>query len=694
MNKKLYFTLAKNNMKKNKNTFFPFILSSTTMIALFYMMAAIYGQTSASSGFYGDASVKKVLQLGVWVCGIFAAGVIFYTNSFLMRQRGKELGLYSILGMEKSHIRKVLFWENAIAGCGSILAGLFFGILFSKLMFLILIKLAKIQAAIAFRISFSDIALTVLIFAGVFVLNMIQNVIKLHCLNPMELLRSSKQGEKEPKAKWIQAIIALACLGSGYYIAVTTQSPLKALTSFFGAVMLVMVGTYLLFQCGSVAWLKLLKKNKNYYYHKTHFITLSGMMYRMKRNATGLANICILSTAVLVILSSTISLYVGINDSLTASYPRDVQTSYMCPTKLMRETELDGEAPLDEGQLKETIEDYAAENNVKVLNPYKEYSFFTFVKETEENKYQLEVEGLTNIEDVIFIGVQSLEAYNESVEKEARLTEVGEHEVWCLDSKDLVADGSKISLCGEEFETKSISDAMETSQSIRENFEDEFFGMYDSMRCMLLFVSDGEELEKFADRVNAVEREISSDGVSEIQFSYEFDLEGELEDKQAFCSGLRDQLYNAGIPHVATVSDVFSDQEYYGGLYATIFFIGIFIGLMFLMTTVLIIYYKQLSEGYEDRERFKILQKVGMDKTEVKRVITTQILQVFFLPLLLASVHIAFAFPSIKGILAILGLVNVPLFVGCTIGTIVIFALVYGIVYYLTAKTYYKIVYS
>lgn len=690
---RIYFSLAKNNIKKNWNAFFPFLLSAAAMIALFYMIFAVTVCVRESEGFYGDNTLYVILNFGVYICGIFAAGVIFYTNSFLMKQRAKELGLYSILGMEKRHIAKTLFWEMVILGSAGILAGLFFGILFSRGMFLLLLKMMKMNSSIPFGIPLSVIGKTILLFALVFLADILQNVIRIRFLKPVDLLRSGRQGEREPKAKWLQAILGILCLGAGYAIAVTTKNPIQAIAMFFMAALLVMAGTYLLFQSGSVALLKLLKKNKNYYYHRTHFITVSGMMYRMKRNATGLANICILSTAVLAVISSTISLYFGIGDMLNSAYPRDVIASYYYQTEAaMRKSAENGRQTgrtFDQKAVDNSILAHASECGVSIMDAFQKYSVFLIVKEEQEHVFCEETQGLEN---AIMVNMLSLQDFNQNMAENEKIPALSEGEIWAVDSEGKLEDQDEISVCGEEFVIRLLPEQWMKQKNMRLGLWQGISSIEKDFRSVQFLLPSKEKLESFADRVN--EKRSAEQNSLEIHYQCMFNLEGEEAQIREFCGTLLNFQSQEGILHTTTIDDIYTDKADMDNMYASVLFIGIFIGTIFLMAVVLIIYYKQISEGYEDRERFEILQKVGMDKKEVKKVITVQILQVFFLPLAMASVHVAFAFPIIRRILSMLGLVNAGLFIGCTVGTIFLFALAYGVVYYLTARAYFRIVYG
>lgn len=662
MNRGLYIKLASQNIRTNRSTFFPFSFSCIAMVALFYMLSSIKGQVSAGS-FTGQAVMELVLQFGKVVIGIFSFFVIIYTNSFLMKRRSREFGLYSILGMEKKHIGKVVFWEIVLTGAASILLGLFVGVLFSKLIFLLLLSILGIKTGIAFAIDPGTIGEAGLLFAGIFVFVLLMNNIRVFRLKPLELMRGSRVGEQEPKAKWLFAILGVICLGIGYYIALTTDNPITALSTFFLAVLFVIAGTYLLFISGSIALLKCLKKSKAYYYHKNHFITVSGIMYRMKQNAVGLANICILSTAALVVISTTVSLYVGIQDVLRSRYPYDVLTSY-------NYLEDEGEY-FDYSILSPVIEESAAAHHVSILEEETYYSYNAFGSFNDDT-YIPEALGTWNSLNVL--SVVCLEDYNAMTGEKAELLP---DEVLVKTGGGCKISRDTITVMEREFQIKGEASAEDVVTS--------------SYPIVFLVVADLDVMMDIRDIINAANMDINN---TVIQYNYDFNLSGTLEDKQAFCTELRDTLNAAGIAHLAEVENIYTVRDEIYQLYGSLFFIGIFIGMLFLITTAMIIYYKQISEGYDDRERFVILQKVGMGSREIKRTIKNQILIVFFLPILMAVIHICFAFDCIKKILFMFNLNNVAIFVGCTAGTIVIFFIVYAVIYRLTAKIYYRIVNS
>lgn len=676
MNNKLYVKLAVNNLKKNKNAFVPFGLSCSMMIAMFYMLVSITGQVT-NEMFYGARTMKTVLEIGVWICGIFSVAVIFYTNNFLMKRRTRELGLYSILGMEKKHIRKVLFWESFFVGGFSIFVGLAAGILFSKLMFLVLLNIINLETSFRFVVSLAAIEVTALLFIGIFLIIMVYNQIRLFRLKPIDLLNESKAGEKEPKANWILAAVGFVCLGIGYYIAVSTINPIRAMNYFFFAVLLVIIGTYSLFLSGSIAILRLLKKRKNFYYHKKHFINVSFMTYRMKQNAAGLANICILSTAVLVVLSSTVSLYLGLENVMRTRYPKDVITSAMYIPN-----EDEEENSYDMSLFEKAIDEQCKKYGVEKENAEGCYSLSLIIGFQHGRLFPLENMDLNSM---WIVEGWVLEDFNR-IMNEDYVLEQGEA-LWFdnSSSKEEQMDILEIGSFSAKLTSKS-----ELTGSMKEYLTEEDFGIGQ----ILLVVPDREALAELSDAYTEFAHEdyTEDETLYPVEYRYSFDLKGDLEQKMDFCNSLREALNDVGIPHVSMVEDIFTTRQEFLGIYGSLFFVGIFMGALFLLTTVLIIYYKQISEGYEDRSRFLILQKVGMSKGEVKKTIRSQILGIFFLPILLAVIHVAFAFPILKRILFMLDLSNVPLFIGCTVGTILVFFLVYAVVYVMTARVYYKLV--
>ena len=671
MNRGMYRRLALNNIRKNKNTFFPFSLSCIAMIAMFYMLHSIQLQADDNL-FFGAGTMRTILGFGTIICGVFSLFVVFYTNSFLMKRRSKEFGLYSILGMEKKHISRVVFWEIAVVGAASIIIGLLSGMLFSKLMFMVLLKIMHLQTDFAFKISVESLLLTFVLFVALFILIMLANNIRIFRLKPIDLMSGSHAGEREPKAKWAMAVMGILCLGVGYYLAVTVKNPIQAMGTFFVAVLFVIAGTYLVFVSGSIALLKLLKSNKNYYYQKNHFITVSGMLYRMKQNAVGLSNICILSTAVLVVLSSTVSLYAGFDDIMRTRYPKDVMTRYLYE----EEDSEDEPGHYDYSVLEPVLRVRGARYHVN-LKGIEQYYSYSSVGILEANAFWPDYESsITDMTGFVALEVMTVEDFNNRM---GASYDVEKGKVLVYTSENAALSEETVKIAEREYPVSGrVQEVPEVSAL------DADFGQ------LWVIVPDLNMMKEIRSGIDSA---FEDGAYTVITYNFNFDLEGKDEDKKAFCTDLRDEIDKTGIAHAAAITDSYTTRQELYGIYGSLFFIGIFLGALFLITTVLIIYYKQISEGYEDRERFIIMQKVGMGEKEVKSVIRSQVLLVFFLPILLAVVHVCFAFGIIKKLLIIMEFTNVPLFILCTIATVAVFVIVYGIVYSLTAKAYYRITY-
>lgn len=666
MNKKLYIKLAYNNIKKDKNSFFPFLISVVTMAGVFYMLTSIWLRTGKDA-FYGADNMEIVLHMGVIVTAMLSMGIVFYTNSFLMKRRTKELGLYNILGMEKKHIGHVVFWEIVIIAISGVILGLVAGVLLSRLMFLILLKMIGLKQILEFHVSAKAIGLTAGLFAGVFVLDIIYNRIHIARLKPIDMLQSNKQGEKEPKVKWLLVLLGAVCLGVGYYIAITTKNPIAAMSNFFIAVLLVIIGTYCLFIAVSILLLKMLKHNKDFYFHPTHFITISDMMYRMKQNAVGLANICIFSTAVLIVLSTTVSLFVGIDDEIRTRYPRNVQAAFY-----LKEKDLE-QASDTEKKIDDYFQQQIQNSNVTIEGLRKFYQWET-VGIKEGNRITLDEEEYT-AENLAILTVMLDKQYNDLFGTDYQ-AQKGKGILLCEEKRNFPADSREIIIGNTVYPLQSVG------TGIRNSIAESGYGMN-----ILVLVSD---LEEFSGLVHQVMGE-KMEKEKGINYQYQFDLKGNEKEKKTFCEKIEDTIKKTALPD-NYVEDSISGRKNAMAIYAGLLFIGIFIGILFLIATVLIIYYKQISEGFEDRNNFLILQKVGLSKQEVKKIINSQMKMVFYLPILVAVVHIIAAFPLVKRMLLMLNLANVPLFIGCTIGTAIVFFLFYTVVYRLTSGVYYRIV--
>lgn len=646
MSRLFYPRLAVINIKNNSKTYFPFIITCICTIAMFYIMHAL----SINKGLDGASSsdsLKSILRLGTIVIGIFSAIFIFYTNSFLIKRRKKEIGLYNVLGLEKKHIAQVLFFECIFTSIFSLAAGLICGIILDKLMFLLLLKILKFKVSFGYYVSVPSIIKTTILFVGIFLATLLSNLVQISRTKPIELLKGTQHGEKEPKTKWIMTIVGVIALGAGYGIALTVQSPLTALTMFFIAVILVMIGTYALFTAGSIAVLKLLRQRKKFYYKTSNFISVSGMMYRMKQNAVGLANICILSTAVLVMLSTTVALYVGMEDVIRTRFPRNVIMSA---------------SQITNSQAQRLDEILAGEAKTSKIGIENKISFWdnSFVATKKDDKFLLANEefSISNVSVFAFIPISD---YNRLEGKNVTLAD----DEAILFTKVKNYDKNSITIESKNFKIRQVLDK---TISGLDNF------MEDIQYPYILFVNDIDSVGKNEGK----------------EYSIGVDIQGTDKDILALSNNLKDKVKENNIK--VNIENSAGMKESFFMLYGGLFFLGIFLGALFLIATGLIIYYKQISEGYDDKERFEIMQKVGMNKNEIKKTIRSQILMVFFLPLVSAVVHIAFAFPMITKLLAVLNLKNVPLFMLSTVITILVFGVIYAIVFSLTARMYYRIV--
>lgn len=656
MSKMFYAKLAAINIKKNGKTYFPYILTCISTIIMFYILCSI-SLNDGLNNMSGGGTLRAILILGDFVIGLFSIIFLFYTNSFLIKRRKKELGLYNILGMEKRHIAKVLIWETFFVTIISMVVGLIGGILLSKLMFLVFLKILNFTVPMGFFISIQSLIITAILFGIIFVLTLINNLRQIHLSKPIELLKGGATGEKEPKTKWILTLFGVLCIAAGYYIALTTESPLGALNQFFFAVILVIIGTYSLFTVGSIALLKILRKNKKFYYKTNNFINISGMIYRMKQNAVGLANICILSTSVLVMLSTTVSLYIGMDDLLRTRYPRNIAIS-------AKNVSTETAQALDNMIIEEADKLNIPQDNIV------KYRSMPFFMVQNKNSFQVASSGSISAENASMVNLMPLSEYNRIENQSATLNK---DEVLLFSFRGEVKSDS-INISGNEFKIKERINNLTTD------------GMDSALlvNTYYVVVPDEETIQK------VLSSDENNNGMEDLSYYYSFDTNSDAKSEIRLTNVINGKLQEFSVDGYAESLE--ESRESFFSLYGGLFFLGLFLGSLFIMATVLIIYYKQISEGYDDKDRFEIMQKVGMSKTEVKKSIKSQVLMVFFLPLVTAVIHIAFAFKVITKLLAVLNLTNVPLFAICTAGTILVFTIFYAIVYYLTARVYYKIV--
>ncbi|WP_410506249.1 FtsX-like permease family protein [Haloimpatiens sp. FM7315] len=655
MNGLFYIKLAKTNLKKNSKTYFPYILTCICSIIMFYVMNSL-SLNKGLNNIRGRDGLITILGFGDIIIAIFSVIFLFYTNSFLIKRRKKEIGLYNVLGMEKKHIGKILSIETLIIAFISLILGVLGGILMEKLLYLILLNLLKMKITFSSTVSISmpSIVRTIELFSAIFIVILMANILQVKVTNPIELLKGGQKGEKEPKTSWILSILGVIELAVGYGMALTIDSPLNSLDVFFIAVILVMVGTYSTFTAGSIAFLKLLKKNKSFFYKTKNFISVSGMIYRMKQNAVGLANICILSTAVLITVSTTAALYYGQESSLKIAYPLDADIS------------IENVTDAEKNEVINLVQEEAKKKNVTLKNKIQYYNKKLLV-EGEKNSFKTPKIKQGFFENITEIEAYTLEDYNKMESKNVSLKE---NEVLIFSVvKDFQYDS--IIINGLEYKIKDQVNKLKIVNKNKNNIRDKYVVIVKDMKTLNdICKTNKDEKSKMLD------------------YNIFFDISGDKENIIQFSDSLKSSICT-GKHHI--FRSIYTKRENFYVTNGGFIFIGSFLGLLFTMGTVLIIYYKQITEGYEDSERFRIMQNVGMSKEEVKKTINKQVLMVFFLPLIVSTIHIAVAFKVVSKLLALFGLFDVTTLIIAVAVAVLVFSVLYTVVYALTANTYYKI---
>lgn len=652
-----YWKLAFTNLKGNRRVYLPYLLSSVGIIMMFYSINAL-GQGIDQGALYGGTTVASMMGLGVFVIGLFAVLFLFYTNSFIIKRRKKELGLYNILGMEKRHIAHILFRETLLLAVCSLALGLGLGILLSRVLFWLLGLLLGTDLAVAFVIPVSAITSTLGLFGIIFLLTLCYNLLQVKLSKPIELLHGGETGEREPKAHWFLAVLGALLLGTGYTMAVTIQDPLSALVFFFVAVILVILGTYLLFITGITAMLKLLKKNKRFYYKTNHFTALSGMLFRMKQNAAGLASICVLFTALLVTVSTTFSLYTSMDGLLRARYPRNVLVS-VCDANQEAKDMVRSAVNQKSQELGLALENVVDREGWNITTARVGNTLHT-------QEVSLEACAVVNI-----FTQSEFERFS------GQQVDLAENQVLLFDPANTFPGGDTLNIDDKTYEIVPSDYVMPEASTLAQIYEMYYLVVRDETVVENILAPSGSDTFPI--------------------YSYDFDVAGgDPADIAAMSEALGTVDFSGpGVEYEALLfEDSATSRQDFMNLYGGLFFLGLFLGVLFLLGTALIIYYKQVSEGYDDARRFNIMQKVGMSHKEVKQSIHSQILLVFFLPLVMAVLHLAFAFPMLQKILLVMGLNNFPLILCSTLGCVGVFAVAYLVIYALTARTYYNIVES
>ena len=676
MGNRYYARLARDNIKKNARVYIPYILTCVLMCAMIYIISSLANNPDLHTMKRGSRTTPVIMTFGTYVTAVFAFIFLFYSNSFIIKRRRRELGLLNILGMEKRHISKLMLVETIYVAVITLAAGLGIGVLLDKLMFLSLTKMIGESATLGFHISFQSLILTALFMLATFAVIYIYTVGKVHLSKPVELLSGSSVGEKEPKTKIVMTLIGIALLAVGYVISIVTEEPTKVLPLFLLAVLCVIFGTYLIFMAGSIALLKYLKKREKFYYKTNHFAAVSGLIYRMKRNAVGLASVCILSTMVLVMVSVTSSMMIGLEGAVRREYPHDVLvTGYNM-----------SEADKFEQIVKEKMDIKSIERTSQpVFMVYGDFEEPTLLK---KNDYTMMPDGEGGEYETLKEEV-SMKTYNINVFDKDEVKKGFDEDSPLRDQNYDAPQGEVIVVSGmPDFDPKSITIAGKTYKVANVVFNDRAMrnGMgvgYD------IIMNSREEIAGLAKAYDKASYKLCQ-GRETVEFDY---VSSDMQAQNELFEQTFAEIWDEIDPMYSMTYLFFTDEmsramEIFGSL----FFLGLFLGTLFMIETILIIYYKQISEGYEDQKRFEIMQNVGMSRREVKRSIRSQILLVFFLPLIAAGVHIIFAFPLIRRMLKLIGLLDTKLYMMCAAGGFIGFALIYSAIYTLTARTYYKIV--
>lgn len=687
MKKLFYPKLAIQGMRKNGKLYKPYILTCMGMVAMVYILLALSCSPAVEAMPSGSSTTMVTLRLGAIVLGIFSVIFLFYTNSFLIRRRDREFGLYNVLGMGKRNLAKILLWETLIEAVIALGGGLLFGILLSKLAEAALLKLSGVTAGFDFYISSESVCYTVILFVFIFVLQFISSLLKISVSKPVELLKSESHGEKPPKANYILGILGILLLAAAYYLAVSIENPITALTVFFFAVIMVIIGTYLVLISGSVMLCRILQKNKGYYYKKQHFVSVSSMAYRMKRNGAGLASICILATMVLVMISSTSCLYIGAEDSISSLYPRDMNLCYSF------EDNLDGVSDESLDSLRSyamgLIDDFDPEFDDKLGDVIDirtgsiagVMSDGKLLSDAEHLGELTEQDVMNDVFDTVIVEIVPLSDF---------LANTGES--LSLADDEIYVYSNRISC---DFDTFSVNGGR--SMSVKAVLSD--FPDYGSIRSSYVVPTLYVVVADFDGYLGNIIADMKAQGGTDLPYFnwyYNFNADcepGVLERLQDYIeNNMHDMFMENGNLKLFESSLLYQNRNDFFETFGSLFFLGIALSIIFIFAAVLIIYYKQISEGYEDKRRFEIMQNVGMTKREIRKSINSQLLTVFFLPLLLAAVHLVFAFPFISKMLMLMNIFNTWLLIGTTAVSFAVFALLYALVYRITGNAYYKIV--
>ena len=686
MNKGFYLKMAWGNIRKNRNIYLPYLLAASVMTALFYIQGSLCDMVDIS-GMKGKRMMSSLLGISTPITGIFSLVILFYVNSFVMKQRKKEFGLYNVLGMEKRHLVRLMSVEILLVAVFSLVFGISGGALFSQLFFLIFYKMIRMEADLTMVIPRGAVTETLTLFGILFCLVLLYDIVAVIRTRPVELLKSESQGEREPKVHGLAALIGVAALTGGYVIAQKVESPMEAMLWFFAAALLVIIGTYGLFMAGNIALLKWMKKRECFYYRPSSFISVSGMLYRMKQNAAGLAGICILSTMVMVTIGASLCIFSGVGEGVRQEYPREYFLQMHYSEDLKPETYQDTTS-----DVKKLVEAQMEENGSRVENMLS-YTRCNMVYRKGKDGYEAEMGDLADTNDyknLVYVQYLLREDYEANTGKKI---EIPDDVAAFYESEEGLIPGETLLFGDYSIKGKRLEEPVETAVASR------YSGIKKRVQVLLPGI---EEMEKLTESLGktfetyyGLEEGEGPGAMYFLGWNWYFDISGKQEPAEEFLEKLRSSWETEKASewaYISTFQNRTEEEEYLFQEYGTILFIGFFLGLIFLLATVLIIYYKQVTEGYDDRKRFVIMQDIGLSQAEVKKTIRTQVLLVFFLPLGAAGLHMAMAFKVLVKMMALFSAYNIKLFSLCIGLTVAVFALVYFLVYTITARIYYKIV--
>lgn len=679
---KLYRHLAWDGIRKNSRLYVPYLLTGVGAVSFFYILVALARLPEGTLP--GSGSVQVILNLGSFVLWVFSLLLLFYTHSFLIRRRNREFALYNVLGMGKGDISRILCWESLLSGGLSLLGGLALGVVLSKLAELGLMRVMGLEADMTYRVSAGGLLMALGLYGAIYLLILLSALLRVRRSTAIQLMRSEAVGEKPPRANWALALLGVLLLGAAYYLAVSIREPLTALTWFFAAVLMVIAATYLLFISGSVTLCRLLQRNPRFYYRKRHFVSVSSLVYRMKRNGAGLASICILGTMVLVMLSSTTCMYYGVEDALHQRYPRDIGVECYFGDRLdqMDEAHLDilraavADAADAMGSSRDNVQDYRAAWLYGILTP--------------DGALRSASDSGGPASEMTRVTLISLPDYNALTGTELTLSD-GEVYVY---GHRMTYTAPQFTVGDTTWRVKSLLDRCAVNGASAADVTPSLYVVvpaFESAARLLLDLSANSDLSVQLRWYYQFDSDLPDDAQHSGSASYGTDgVPANLTD------ALELALYNVyaetGLTTGWEVESLAANRSDFYGAYGGLFFLGIMLSVVFSLAAVSIIYYKQVCEGYEDQSRFAIMQKVGMTKQDIRRSINSQLLTVFFLPMALSGVHLCFAFPFIHKLLLLFNLSNTSLLIGTTVVSYVAFALLYTLAYKLTSNAYYHIV--